>query len=54
MGAIFLLLGTLLMADAVMTGKKVDFPQLQLHDHGRCACVGARLALPVSSHPAAI
>ena len=54
MGAIFLLLGTLLMADVVMIGKKVDLPQLQLHGHSRCTNAGARLALPVSSHPAAI
>ena len=50
----FLLLGTLLMADAVKTGKKVDLPQPQLHGHGRCASAGARFVLPASSHPAAI
>ena len=52
MGAIFLLLGTLLMAGAVMEGKKGDLPQLQPshHGQGRCVCEGARLALPGSSH----
>ena len=40
------------MADAVMTGKKGDLPQLQLHSPGKSVFAGARLALPVSSHQA--
>ena len=42
------------MADAVMTGKKGDLPQiqLQLHSPGKSVFAGARLALPGSSHQA--